>query len=196
MRHAIAIATLLVSTTVVGAGDASAQSDRGLVPRPGEFRRSGLALGIGAGTAFAFELGDLVDVNGFGGGPSFRVGTTASERLLWMLQLDGAAYLFDAGEETGVNQLAVLAVAGQVYVLDAFWLKAGLGVANYRQQVRRQIKLDPTDEFPGVGILTGLGLDVYQEGAIAIGLEMTVSTAVLADGVILQGWTGVGFHIY
>jgi hypothetical protein len=155
-----------------------------------------LALGIAAGPAFAVELGELVDVNGVGGGPSLRIGTTATERMVWLLQLDGMGYLFSAGDETGVNQLAQLSLAAQVYVLDALWLKGGAGFGNYRQQVRRQVKLDRTDEFPGLGALAGVGLDVYQEGAIAIDIESSLTTLVVSDGVILQGWFGVGFHIY
>jgi len=177
--------------------DAFGDSARGLVPEKGEFRRSGLTLGIAAGPSAAIEFGSLVDVNGVGAGPSLRIGTTAGERLVWLMQLDGAAYLFSAeDDEVGVNQLGVLSLAGQVYALDALWIKGGLGFANYRQQVRRQIKLDPVDENKGIGILAGVGLDLYQEGAIAIGLEASLTTVIVGDGVILQGWSGLGVHMY
>ena len=194
MKFAVSIMVAVLAT--VSVATSHADNVRGLVPEPGEFRRRGLALGFAVGPSAVVEFGDLVDVTGLGAGPSLRVGTSAGERLVWFVQGDGMGYLFSAGDDTGVNQLVTISVVAQTYLRSAFWLKTGLGLANYRQQVRRQVKLDPVEESGGGSIVTGVGVDVYQENAIAIGIEFTLTTVLVPGSVLLQGWAGVGFHIY
>lgn len=188
---------LLILSTVFAVSSATAGPVRGLLPKSSEFRRDGLAFGVGLASTAAFSFGDLVDVNGFGGGPSLRIGTTGGERLVWWLQLDGAAYLFDTqGDGVGRNEWGCLSLAGQRYLLDAFWLKLGAGFASFGQGVRRQVKIEPPERMAGAAVFGGVGLDVFQRGRIAISLELSTSATVLADGGIVQLHGGVAFHIY
>ncbi len=177
--------------------DAAASPTRGLLPRPGEFHRSGLALGVAVGPTTVFETGDLVDVNGVGAGPSFRVGTKATDSLQWWLQLDGAGFLFRTVEDEVIsNQAGLLTIAGQLYLQRALWLKVGLGLGSYRQRIRRQAKLDPPDNFSGPAALAGVGFDLVQRGSLALALELGVAAVRFDEGTLFWLSSGVALHAF
>lgn len=163
----------------LGAGPASALAGKGL-------RRQEFALGVALGTAGLRGVG-IGQVGGAGGSLSLRVGTVATPRLLWILQLNTAGQPISvqgpAGEsKLRVHQQATLTLGPQYYHRDALWFKGGLGFAG--------LTLAETEDSPGerlkngLGLLGSVGYDVLQRQIFALSIEITTSTGLYAGGSV------------
>lgn len=192
------LALLLVLATVIGvsAKPAVAENVHGMLPRAGEPTRDGFAIGFALGAA-GMVAGGGTDLSGVGGSSSLRVGTSAGERLLWMLQLDAAAYLFRiAGEELGVNRFAALSLAGQYYLKSALWMKLGVGVVTVQQEVRNMVALEPKETFRGPAALAALGLEFLQRGSLAVGIEAQITVSKIDPTALVEGKLALAAHYY
>ena len=91
--------------------------------------REGFAIGLALGPSVQLGYG-VGGATGGGGGFDLRLGTVASPRWVWLLELAATAYPHD----NTANQSAVLTFGGQLYVRDAFWLRGGVGFASFTRR--------------------------------------------------------------
>ena len=143
--------------------------------------RSGMIVGLASGGAVVVGLGELDDVTALGPGFSFRIGTVASPKLLWLLTLDSANYLvkdFISGE-IKTNMTYTITLGGQYYVRKALWARLGAGIGGFNRRARALQK--PTGSSSGLGFTSGLGVDVWFSRKWVVNLEGVFS------GVRVQG---------
>jgi hypothetical protein len=167
----------------------------------GRAARDGFYIGFAGGGGGLFGTVDdatlMRGVRGLGGAASLRLGTTATEDLLWVLQLDVTNYLVDVDGSYRVNQVSTLTLGGQYYVREAFWLKAGVGVAGFIR--RDQGAGAGTEDRPDLGGLSGMGgggLDVFRTGRFVLDLELGVTMSLYKEGAIVTTASMLGFNWY
>lgn len=157
---------------------AGAHAWPGAAPPP---RRSGFTIGVGLGPGTYFGVGGLDQFAGVGGTGSFRVGTTAGDNLLWLLEVDGGGYPAQVGTGSNativVNQTQLLALAAQIYVRPVLWVKLGAGVAT---ALRKDGSGATQGRATGVGALGALGYDLFRRGNFVVDLELSLSIAAYA----------------
>lgn len=151
-------------------------------------RRGGFAIGFGVGPSLFLGAGDLGSKKGVGGDLNIRVGTSATPSFLWQLELQGGGYLVEltneAGTKTIFNSHATLTLGGQVYVREALWLRAGLGVASFHEQEGRSGPELEGTRRNGLAMIAGGGYDLFRRGIFAFDLEVVTSGAVF-DGAFI-----------
>lgn len=112
--------------------------------------RQGFAIGFAIGPSIFLGQGGLGGKNGVGGDLNLRVGTSASDSFLWLLELQGGGYLVDRTSEAGTerifNQHATLTLGGQLDVRETLWLRAGAGVAGFHESEGEAV---PSARAPG-----------------------------------------------
>lgn len=150
--------------------------------------------GVAAAVGPSMQLGfGINESSGTGGGFAVRVGTVASPRWIWLLELAGTVYQRqDDTGKTRVNQSAVVTVGGQLYLRDAVWVRGGVGFANF---TRRTENLD-RGNFSGLGLLGGVGYDLYQTGGLAWSIELVTLASRYRDGSVLGSSVQVGLSWY
>jgi hypothetical protein len=153
-------------------------------------RRSGFAIGLSVGPALFMGSGDLESKKGVGGDFNLRVGTSAGPRFLWLLEAQIGGYLVEIDNkeimqtQTIFNSTFTLTLGGQLYVREALWLRGGLGVAAFREQLGRNgptVKGSPRE---GLGVIAGGGYDLFRRGIFAFDLEVVTSGAIFNDSFI------------
>jgi hypothetical protein len=151
-------------------------------------RRGGFALGLGVGPSLFFGAGDLESKKGVGGDLNIRVGTSATPNFLWQLELQGGGYLVDlkdeAGSERVFNSHGTLTLGGQVYIREVLWLRAGLGVATFREQEGRNGPEREGTRRTGLGMIAGGGYDLFRRGIFALDVEVVASGALFDRGFL------------
>lgn len=158
-------------------------------PEETHFQRDGFAIGLGLGPAIFKGAGAFSEVGGVGAAFDLRVGTTATDRLLWQLDLTGGAYLVeivdqarpDASEQV-TNNHATLTLGVQAYLLDAFWLRGGAGIASFA----RSKGGTETDRHSGLALLGGGGLDLFRRGMFCLDGEAQLALARYEAGTMGQ----------
>ena len=156
---------------------------------------------IGAALGPAMQLGfGIADSSGTGPGFSLRIGTAATRRLSWLLEVANTGYLHDVMSTPPVdppkraaNTSALLAVGGQYYLRDVVWVRAGVGLATFtlRSQPGTKNKV-----FFGAGALAGAGFDLLRRGRFALSLEFTVLGSRYREGFIGGGFSALGASFY
>jgi hypothetical protein len=155
--------------------------------------REGFAIGVALGPSM--QLGfDVAEASGTGGGFGLRLGTVASPRWVWLVEL--AATVYRRRNDDGVlrlNQSALLTAGGQLYLREALWLRGGVGLASFT----RRDENDRADEtFYGVGSTAAAGYDLYHDGGLAWSIELLSLAARYRAGVVLGGSLQLGLSWY
>jgi hypothetical protein len=181
MSRVAAAAILLV----LASGAAAAEGYGEPEARP---RRDGFAIGFAIGPSLFLGSGELDSKKGVGGDLNLRVGTSATPRLLWQLEFQGGGYLVDLTNEAGTrkvfNSHATLTLGGQFYLREVLWLRAGLGVASFREQEGRNGPELEGTQRNGMAVTAGGGYDLFRRGVFALDLEVVASGAALEGGFI------------
>lgn len=160
-----------------------------LVP---ESVREGFAIGLAVGPAMQLGYG-ISESSGTGPGFNLRVGTVASPRWIWLLEISTTAYR--AEDDRGVarvNQSAVVTFGGQLYVNDAFWLRGGPGFATFT----RRTEDTETASFGGLGVVGAGGFDLLRRGGLAMSAEAMTSLALYRDGTVFGAALQLGVSWY
>lgn len=161
-------------------GAAGADSDA----RP---RRQGFAFGVALGSGSTRGFG-IDGVGGPGGSLSLHVGTTASERMLWILQLDVAADPHTVaegdGEKTIVNQHSTLTLGAQYYVREVIWVKGGLGLSGLVLGRDPEATEVIDRRMSGLGLMSAGGYDLVRSGIFALSLELAGNAGIYGQGMI------------
>ena len=181
MSRVAAAAILLV----LASGAAAAEGYGEPEARP---RRDGFAIGFAIGPSLFLGSGELDSKKGVGGDLNLRVGTSATPRLLWQLEFQGGGYLVDLTNEAGTrkvfNSHATLTLGGQFYLREVLWLRAGLGVASFREQEGRNGPTVEGSPREGLGIIAGAGYDLFRRGIFAFDIEVATTGAIFGDSFI------------
>jgi hypothetical protein len=172
-------------------------------PAETRFQRDGFAIGVGLYTAIFHGRGELSAVGGVGGALGLRVGTTATESLLWQLELLAGVYqteLVDQADPEARERLfhnhASLTLGGQLYLLDAFWLKAGAGLSSFLQsQGERQVAIERSRRS-GFCAIGGGGIDLFRRGMFALDGEATLTLSLLDGAALGQLSIGLAANWY
>lgn len=163
-------------------------------------RRDGFAVGFAVGPSIFFGRGGLDAKNGVGGDLNLRVGTSASESFLWLVELQGGGYLVDrtteAGTERIFNQHATLTLGGQVYVRETLWLRFGAGVAGFHESEGRSGPEREGTRRDGLAVIAGGGYDMFRRGIFACDLELILSGAVFDGAFLGHGGIQLGLVWY
>ncbi len=155
--------------------------------------RDGFAIGASLGPSMQLGFG-ISESSGTGGSFGVRVGTVASPRWVWLLEL--AATVYRQEDDTGkvrLNQSGMLTVGGQLYLRPAIWVRGGVGFASF---TRRTENLAADQTFNGLGTTAAVGFDLYQDGGLAWSLELLTLGARYRSGTVLGGSMQVGFSWY
>ena len=175
-----ALAVLVLAPGMAGAD--------GYGPAEARPRRGGFAFGFGLGPSLFVGAGELDSKKGVGGDLNIRVGTSATPSLLWQLELHGGGYLVDLKDEAGsdrvFNSHGTLTLGGQVYVRELLWLRAGLGVATFREQEGRNGPEREGTRRTGLGMIAGGGYDLFRRGIFALDVEVVASGALFDGGFL------------
>jgi hypothetical protein len=148
-------------------------------------RRQGFAIGVGLGPSILVGFRRSEDqVTGVGGALNLRLGTVATDKLLWFLEGEGAAY--EILTEDGVTlsrQQTTLTLGGHYYVREVFWFGAGLGVAWFRSAETRSSPdgeqvIEAEETKAGVANRYTAGVDLFRSGIFALAAEVGVAIGV------------------
>lgn len=169
---------------------------------PGEAapRREGFLFGFAIGPSIFAGQGALDGKNGVGGDLNLRVGTSASESFLWLVELQGGGYLVDrtteAGTERIFNQHATLTLGGQLYARETLWLRFGAGVAGFHESEGRNGPEREGTRKEGVAVIAGGGYDMFRRGIFACDLELILSAAAFDGAFLGHGGIQLGLVWY
>jgi hypothetical protein len=186
MKVFISIALVLALT-----GPAAADGE----PRP---HRDGFMIGLALGPGFIADAG-FGDAGGAGGHVSLRVGTVATPTMQWVLQLDSYAYelSIEGQDEKGQQAVSTLALAAQLYLTNAMWVKGGGGFASVvtRDSVERAdgTRLSSSGGFALIG---GGGIDLVRSGMFVLDLESNLSVSAFGEGALITLGLGLGLNWY
>ena len=121
--------------------------------------REGFAIGIAVGPAVQLAYG-IGTATGSGAGFNLRLGTVASPRWVWLLELGTTAFPHGGT----ANQSAVVTFGGQLYLREAFWLRGGAGFSSFT----RRAGDTETEQFGGLGALGAGGFDLFRRRGLAV----------------------------
>lgn len=176
-RRAIAVSVGLAAA-VAGAAPATAAPEN-------EFEREGVMVSVSVGPGGFFGFGGLDEFRGGGGVFCLRLGTTASESLLWMIELDSGTFVDKLGELGDLSNIhSVLVLGGQYYIREVVWLRLGWGIATFQQRQPAEMMGEPPVQEvkeAGIGSVAGIGYDLFRRGIFAFDLELTITTAAYED---------------
>ena len=166
---ATALAAILAIATPAAHADSAeplADDDRSMSTgedEEAEDPRTGFAFGVTIGPRQVLAF----DVDGAGGtGATFaiRMGTSAGNRLWWMLELQNTTDPQGGADE--LNQFGSLTLGAQYYVQDAFWLRGGTGLATLVHHEGR--------ERIGLAVTGAGGYDLFSRGIFTLSLELGI----------------------
>jgi hypothetical protein len=165
-------------------------------------RREGFLIGAGLGPAlFVGGAGQLADLQGVGGDLNLKIGTSAGERLLWLVELQSGGYLVEVLRETGetsaYNAMVTLTVSGHVYARDALWLRAGAGLAAIAEREGQRGPEVEGSRAAGLAALGGAGYDLFRRRTFALSVEGSLTGGVFFDrGLLLRTSVLLGITWY
>ncbi|WP_428268020.1 hypothetical protein [Haliangium sp.] len=147
--------------------------------------RDGFLIGVGLGSG-TFQGVGVDDLSTVGGTLSLRVGTVATERLLWVLQADllGGPQRTREGdsESTSIEQLNTITLGAQYYLRQVVWLKAGLGMAVLSRVVNPSTGEAARHSSAGPALATSLGYDMVRLGSFVLDLELGLGISLHEGG--------------
>lgn len=148
-------------------------------------RREGFAIGVGLGPSILVGFRRSDDqVTGVGGAFNIRFGTVATERLLWFLEAEGAAYEIFVGDDTTLSrQQTTLTLGGHYYVREVFYVGAGVGVAGFRSAETRSSPdgtqtLEAEETKGGAATRYTAGVDLFRTGIFALAGEAGLAIGI------------------
>jgi len=158
-----------------------------------ERQREGLAFGFALGPSMQVGFG-IEEASGSGGSFDLRIGTSATDRLAWFLDLFTAATPREGDtSQVKINRTDGVAVGAQYSLLPAFWLRGALGIDTLTINSEEGMDLP---QFRGLGALGGVGVDFYRRGRFALSGQLTVLTALSRDGFVTTVIGQLGFTWY
>jgi hypothetical protein len=155
--------------------------------------REGLMIGFALGGSIQVGFTDAVEeASGTGTSFDLRIGTTATERLLFFLDLFAAGQpRQDDTSMTRVNPNTVLAVGVQYFLVDALWVRTAIGWGHF--EAKSEV---PEVVRDGLGSITGGGMDFLRRGRFALSGELTFVSSLYRDGFISALNFQLGFTWY
>lgn len=153
--------------------------------------REGIALGFSVGPVMQVAFG-IGEASWAGGSVDIRIGTSATERLAWFIDLFNTTTPARLGDETFLSQNTLFTVGAQLYILDAMWLRGSVGVA--RLELGNTGVAD--DARGGLGALGGGGFDFLRRGRFTLSGTLTFGAAIYGDGVVTDALGHLAFTWY
>lgn len=146
-------------------------------------RREGLALGVALGPSLQIGVGEaLEEATGTGGSLDLRIGNSASDRLAWFVDLFvAAAPREDDASAVNINRTTTLTGGLQVFVLEALWLRGGLGLATL--DLKSEL-MPEKRSHSGLGGIAGGGIDVLRRGRFALSGDLTFVSGLYKGGFV------------
>lgn len=164
------------------------------------WKREGVVFGLGVGPGIYRGARDFEDLQGVGGAFGLRIGTTATEHLLWLVELQGGGYLEEQetfeGSDTTYTSLATLTLGGQLYFREALWLRGGAGLATVGVTDEQGGTVDPDHRRSGLAVLGGGGYDAFRRGRFVLSLEIVVTASAFRGGPVAHGAGQLGLAWY
>jgi len=145
-------------------------------------RREGLALGVAIGPSMQIGF-RIPDTTGTGGSVDLRVGTSASERLSWMVDVFYAG-TSSANATAPIETSGLLAIGAQYFVLETLWLRGGVGLAT--------LSLDKMTDDWGFGAFGGGGIDLLRHGRFSLSGDFSVVSGAYSDGFVTAAVAQLG----
>jgi hypothetical protein len=147
--------------------------------------REGFAIGIGIGASMQIGFG-IEKASGNGGSLDLRIGTSASDRLAFFLDL------FIAGSPakgtSALNQSNVLGAGAQIFALETIWIRGGAGLGT--------LSLEKMTTHVGLGMFGGGGIDFLRRGGFTMSGEIDFVTGIYGDGVVSAAVFQLGATIW
>lgn len=194
-------ARALAAAAVILGGAAGGGVARAGGPEP-KSHRDGFAIGVAVGPSLFKGTGDLDPIQGVGGDFQLRLGTTASEHLLWTLELEYGNEVVEVtgpanNQDTRFNTLGRLSVGVQYYPGEApWWLRGGVGVASFVSKDSKNGPVDESTRRSGPALTAGGGVDVLRRGRFAVDFELCVTASELEQSFLghVAGMVGVAWY--
>lgn len=178
-----ALATLAVQLLCSSEAAADAYGDPPM-------KRDGFAVGAAIGPGIFKGAGGMDELQGVGGDLDLRVGTTATENLLWMIEVVAGGYLVEVTDAGGMDQtynaLSTLTFGGQYYIREALWVRGGVGFATFLEREGRGGEVDQESQKSGLGLVSGGGYDFFRRGRFAVSVEVASTLGAFRGGVLGQ----------
>ena len=165
------IASLVSASVAAAEGQESALDENDEADRS----RQGFAAGVSLMGIQISGLGGVEEVGGPGGGLALRVGTSAGRNLWWMLQLHSATDPQKRGPSTNrasvINLHTSVTLGAQLYLQEAFWLRAGAGLASV---LIPETQFVSGEEKAGISFAGAGGYDIFRPGSVSLSIELNV----------------------
>ncbi len=151
-------------------------------------KREGFAIGAAIGPGFFKGAGGMDDLQGVGGDLDLRVATTATENLMWTIEIVAGGYLVEVTDAGGTDQtynaLSTLTFGGQYFLRGALWVRGGVGFATFLEREGRGGEVDQESQKSGLGMLGGGGYDFFRRGRFAFSVEVASTLGAFRGGVL------------
>jgi hypothetical protein len=148
-----------------------------------------IAAAIGPGV----QLGGVPSSTGGGGGLSLRLGAAASRRVALLFAVDLTTILEQPkGGSLTANTSSVFSLGPQVYLREALWVRAGVGIASFQQRVGTATQGQHL--YGGPGGEVGVGVDFLRRERFAMAIEVNAMAAIYRDGFVGGGFLGLGLQ--
>jgi hypothetical protein len=153
-------------------------------PPPRGLYRSGLVYGFSLGVG-SFSFSGCGDVCGVAGMGEFHIGGMLAPRLALMGDFWGGIHAFDDTEfglGSGTTFNGIYTLAGQYWLTDILWVKAGLGFAHI--QISADNGCDfysdncTVDDETGFAFMLAAGVEVMQSYNFALDLQLRYGNVV------------------
>lgn len=151
-------------------------------------KREGFAVGAAIGPGIFKGAAGMDELQGVGGDLDLRVATTATENLLWTIEIVAGGYLVEVTDAGGMDQtynaLSTLTFGGQYYIREALWVRGGVGFATFLEREGRGGEVDQDSQKSGVGFMSGGGYDFIRRGRFALSGEVASTLGAFRDGLL------------
>jgi len=163
-------------------------------------KRQGFALGAALGPSVFKGAGGMNELQGVGGSLDLRVGTSAAENLMWLIELVAGGYLVEVNDADGIDQtynaMTTVTFGGQLYIREALWLRGGLGLAGFVERKGRSGPVDEDSQRAGLGVIGGGGYDFFRRSHLALSLEVCNTIGAFRSGLLGQTSVVLGLAWY
>lgn len=151
-------------------------------------KREGFAVGAAIGPGIFKGAGGMDELQGVGGDLDLRIATTATENLMWTIEIVAGGYLVEVTDAGGTDQtynaLSTLTFGGQYYLRGALWVRGGVGFATFLEREGRGGEVDQETQKSGVAFLSGGGYDFFRRGRFAFSVEVASTLGAFRGGVL------------
>ncbi len=192
----IVIATIVIATIVIAAatpynwvhaeeeGVPPDSPTPSLLPVADSDRR-GFLIGIGVGPSGMQGFG-VEGIRGVGGSIFLRVGTVATPRLLWVLQLEIDAEPMETpdGESIAFERLSSLNLGAQYYLRRAISTRGGIGVSTLSRGIDPETQEVGGGESVAPSFYGALAYDVARVRRLHISIELGVLVGLHEGGAV------------